>query len=153
MKVLVTGATGFLGSRIVEHFAQQPAYTLILATGRKFSVNNRVESSKVNYLLGDLSDRAFVESLFRHKPDVVVNCASLCSPWGKYEHFYQSNFLTQVCLIEESKRASVERFIYISTPSIYFNYKDRQGVSEESSVPAKMVINSCPFVFVSLYGP
>ncbi|UTW60565.1 NAD-dependent epimerase/dehydratase family protein [bacterium SCSIO 12741] len=137
--ILITGATGFLGSRIVEYFAGSGEFDHLIATGRKFSSNNRVDHSKVKYVLGDLSDRSFVESLFLQNISVVVNCASLSSPWGEEEAFYSANVKTQEHLIAMSEVADVERFVYISTPGIYFNFQDAMGLVEDSPLPQKMV--------------
>ena len=141
MRLLVTGATGFLGSRLVEHLVEQGEIFSIIATGRKLSGDNKITSPKVNYLLGDLRDKNFVKKLFHDKIDVVINCASLSSPWGSYSLFYKSNVLTQKFLIEESIKASIKRFIYISSPSIYFNFKDSIGIKEDTPLPKKMVNN------------
>ena len=70
---------------------------------------------------------------------MVINCASLSSPWGTYESFYQANCVTQHNLIQQSLNSSVKRFIYISSPSIYFDFKDRIGIKEESLLPKKLV--------------
>ncbi len=141
MNILITGATGFLGSRITERFAELDEFEHIIATGRKFSNDNKIENPKVEYLLGDLQDENFVKTLFSGSIDVVVNCASLSSPWGTYEAFYKANVATQKNLIKESLNSSVKRFIYISTPSIYFNFKDSVGIKEDTPLPKKPVNN------------
>lgn len=141
MKLLITGATGFLGSRLVEFFVGLEDVKCIIATGRKFSYPNQVIHLKVKYLLGDLQDVNFVKRLFVEEVDVVINCASLSSPWGAFSTFYKANVVTQKHLIEESLRASVKRFVYISSPSIYFNFKDSIGIREDTILPKKMVNN------------
>ena len=139
MNLLITGATGFLGSSIVKKFAELKEYNNIIATGRSLKPGSKVNSSKVQYLLGDLIDNKFVATLFEHNIDMVINCASLSSPWGTYESFYQANCVTQHNLIQQSLNSSVKRFIYISSPSIYFDFKDRIGIKEESLLPKKLV--------------
>ena len=134
MNLLITGATGFLGSRLIEHLLNQEADYKIIGTGRKFSHDNKWEHKDLSYHLGDLTDKQFVQSLFVNEIDLVINCASLAAPWGDYEKFYQANVLTQKYLIGESIKAEVERFIYISTPSIFFNNKDRLNITESDPV-------------------
>ncbi len=141
MNVIVTGATGFLGSRMVEHLVGETKINRILATGRKFSYDNKVSSKKVEYILGDLTDASFVQQLFSFHIDVVINCASLSSPWGPYKWFYDANIITQKNLILESKKATVKRFIYISSPSIYFNFQDTINVREDTPLPKRMANN------------
>ncbi len=139
MKVLITGATGFLGSRLVEHLTGDDRITFILATGRKFSHNNKVSHEKVKYTLGDLQNAAFVKELFTQDIDVVINCASLSSPWGRKEQFHRANIITQQNLLYESKKANIKRFLYISSPSIYFNFKDSLDITEDTPLPQNMV--------------
>lgn len=132
--VLVTGATGFLGSRLVEHLAGFGGQYKILATGRKFSHPNKVDDKNVVYSLGDLSDKLFVKSLFENKIDIVINCASLAAPWGSRKLFEIANVNTQKNLIHSSCESSIERFVYISTPSIYFNNEDSFNITEDSPI-------------------
>lgn len=141
INLLVTGATGFLGSRLIEHLVEVDQAYNIIATGRKFTLNNKVLSNSVNYFLGDLSDSSFVQSLFKNDIDVVINCASLSAPWGTKDAFYLANITTQKNLIDESLKFHINRFIYISSPSIYFNFKNSLGIKEEDPLPKKMVNN------------
>jgi nucleoside-diphosphate-sugar epimerase len=139
MNILITGATGFLGGRLTERMSKESTITKITATGRTLKPSNICESSKVIYLLGDLSDRKFVISLFAEPISIVINCASISSPWGSYDAFYSANFLSQKWLIAQSIKHNVARFIYIGTPSIYFDYSTRLSITEEDYVPIKMV--------------
>ena len=139
MNVLITGATGFLGGRILEAFAKDATFDYILGTGRKFSSDNKVLAPNVEYLLGDLSNQDFVNTLFERPIDVVINCAGLSSPWGSREAFYQANYLTQKYLVEASERVGVKRFVFISTPSIYFDFNDHLDITEETILPQKLV--------------
>lgn len=138
-RILVTGATGFLGARLVEHLLQNENDIHIIATGRKFSTDNKITNPRLKYLLGDLSDETFVKSLFEHKINVVINCASLSSPWGSPSAFERANITTQQNLICESTSNSIQRFIYISSPSVYFNFKNAINISEDDSMPSTMV--------------
>ncbi len=142
MNILVTGATGFLGSRIVQALLQKYNVEKILATGRKFNTYNQaISSPKINYVLGDLTDKSFVKKLFKSPIDIVINCASLSSPWGTYDTFYKANCTTQSNLIEGAKKSKIKRFIYISSPSIYFDFKNTINVNEASVLPKKLVNN------------
>ncbi len=138
MNVLLTGATGFLGWRTLEVLVRNPEVKHILATGRTLKSTHTIKHKKVTYILGDLEDKPFVNSLFG-KIDCVVNAAALSSPWGDKKLFYKANILTQQHLIEASKNHKIKRFVYISTPSLYFDYKDRFMIKEEDKLPKKFV--------------
>ncbi len=139
MNILVTGATGFLGSRTVEFLCDQPEVTQIIATGRSKAFQPSFSSERVRYVYGDLADELFVSELMEHPVDYLVNCASLSSPWGTYNQFYRANIQSQEHLINASIAKRVERFIYISSPSIYFDFQDHLNLSEESVIPEKQV--------------
>lgn len=139
MQLLVTGATGFLGYRTLEYLLQQPGVDSILATGRTLKPTHTHQHPKLRYQLGDLSDSAFVASLFEKPITHVVNCASLSSPWGAYQAFYRANCLSQQYLIQHSERNGVQKFVYISSPSVYFTGTDRLQISEDEALPKKFV--------------
>lgn len=140
MKIVVTGATGFLGFRTIEYLIDQPSVNKIIATGRKFSYHNKVENDKVTYHLGDLNDAGFVDKLCSEVDiDAIVNCASLSSPWGRRADFVKANVDTQSNLIRSAEKYSIKKFIYISSPSIYFELKDKYDIKESDPLPNKMI--------------
>lgn len=139
MRILITGATGFLGSKTLESFANKTAFDHIIATGRTLTPDRKVHKEHVTYRLGELSDPDFVASLFTEPIDMVINCASLSSPWGAYDEFYQANIVTQQLLIEQCLKHDVQRFIYISSPSVYFRFSDQYNVTEETPLPRQLV--------------
>ena len=66
MNILLTGATGFLGYRILEVLVINPEIKLIIANGRSLIPSRKVTHDKVKYFLGDLSKIDFVHSLSHH---------------------------------------------------------------------------------------
>ena len=138
MNILVTGATGFLGSRLIEKLNTLNYIDVIIATGRKLRKTHFVESKKIKYVLGDLSDKAFVNQI-TSEVDILINCASLSSTWGTYSDFEKSNIDTQINLIEASKTNKVKKIIYISSPGVYYEFKDIIGVSEKDPLPKTFV--------------
>ena len=140
MNILLTGATGFLGYRTLERLIQLPTVDKIVATGRSLRNSREIINSKVSYVLGDLTNESFVNRLMENI-DVVINTASLSSPWGSESSFYMANVITQKNIINASINNKVKRFIYISTPSIYYNGEDRELVKESDPLPIKFVNN------------
>ena len=136
MKVLVTGATGFLGSRIVEKLLENSDYHVI-ATGRDKKKAEKLSSLGAEVSTGSLEDNAFVDNLLK-EVEVVIHSAALSSPWGKYEDFYRANLLATENIIKASKKNNTRRIVHISTPSIYFDYQDRFNIKEDF-LPAKFV--------------
>ncbi|MCB0734423.1 MAG: NAD-dependent epimerase/dehydratase family protein [Flavobacteriales bacterium] len=139
MNVLITGATGFLGGRLVEYFSDKSEFNRILATGRTLKSNELTALPGVFVHLGELDNREFVDSLFDDHIDLIIHCAGLSSPWGSFDAFHRANVISQENLIRRSAEQGQVRIIYISTPTIYFNFKDRLGLREDDELPNKFV--------------
>ena len=140
MNILLTGATGFLGFRTLEELVQLTYVKKIIATGRTLIASRKIQNDKIKYILGDLTEKNFVDSLVKDI-DIIINNAALSSPWGSFKQFYLANIKTQKNIIEASKKIGVERIIYISSASIYYNGKNRQMVKENDALPKKFVNN------------
>jgi nucleoside-diphosphate-sugar epimerase len=138
MKILLTGATGFLGYRTLEKLIHLPEVEEIIATGRTLVGYRKIEHPKVTYRFGHLEDLLFVNDVTKGVV-IIINTASLSSPWGKRNNFVQANIKTQENLIKAAKENKVSRFIYISSPSIYYNGKSRFNVKEDEKLPSKFV--------------
>ena len=138
--ILITGATGFVGGRMLETFMEYFGNQQVIGTGRNETAIESWKQKGVTIEKGDLSDAAFTQSLFQKNAiKVVVHVAAKSSPWGTYESFYESNVVATRNLLETATAAKVERLIYISTPSIYFNFKDRFGVKENDPIDYEFV--------------
>jgi len=133
-RALVTGATGCLGRHLAIRLAKEGWE--VTGMGRQPKIGAELESAGVRFLDGDIRDIAAVNEACTRQ-NVVFHCAALSSPWGRYRDFYSSNVegtqnLVDVCLHNE-----VQRFIHVSTPSIYFNYNPRYNVHENDPLPSK----------------
>jgi 2-alkyl-3-oxoalkanoate reductase len=138
MKILLTGATGFLGYRTLEKIVNLSYVHKVIATGRTIKLTHRINHPKVEYILGDLLEEHFVTSLVS-KVDVIIHTAALSSPWGKQKDFYNTNVTIQKHLINAAVNFKINRIIYISTPSIYFELKDKLDISEDDPLPKKFI--------------
>jgi nucleoside-diphosphate-sugar epimerase len=138
MRILLTGATGFLGFRTLEKLIENPVIEKITATGRTIKPTHHIIHPKVNYVLGDLADKQFVKKIIA-EVDVIIHAAALSSPWGSYEMFHEANVTNIQNLIHFAELNGIKRFIYISTPSMYFNGKDRFDIKESDPLPQRFV--------------
>jgi nucleoside-diphosphate-sugar epimerase len=129
VNVLVTGATGFLGSHIVERLVQRGEHVraLVRATSR----TSLLESLGVELVQGDITD---AESLAPALSgiDVVYHAAAMVSDWGRWEDFRTATINGTRNMLKAATAARVGRFLYVSTDGVY-RYPDlRNGVTEES---------------------
>ncbi len=139
-KIIITGAAGFLGGRVAKHFVNHFTDYEIVATSRRDIRAEELQSVGCTFIAGDLCDENFCEKLTLNA-SIVVHCAALSSPYGAYEKFYSSNYIATDTLLNASIKNGVQKFIFISTPSIYFNFTSRYNVKESDPIPQKMVNN------------
>jgi nucleoside-diphosphate-sugar epimerase len=128
MRILVTGGGGFLGFHIIRELLKNSTYIIT-----NFSRHNYpdLEELGVPTIRGDLRKKEDVERALKHGFDAIFHVAALAGIWGKYNDFFETNFLGTKNLLEASMSFGVQRFIYTSTPSVVFNQKDLLGVGEE----------------------
>ena len=88
-KILITGATGFLGSRLVEKMSTINGLD-ILATGRILKTQNISKKSNLEYILGDLEDTKFMGRL-TSGIDTIIHTAALSSQMGNPKDFQRTN--------------------------------------------------------------
>ncbi len=113
VKILVTGAAGFLGSHVTRQLAARGAEVRVLL--RPSSSNRAIADLPLEYVTGDLRDSA---SLDRAVAGVqkVFHVAADYRLWSKRsKEIYDSNVGGTKNLLEAAKRAGVEQFIYTST--------------------------------------
>jgi nucleoside-diphosphate-sugar epimerase len=135
-RILVTGATGFAGGYILRELAAQYGKNSVTGTGRNPDAIRRLEAEGFKMCVGDLTDASFVAAKLSDYTE-IVHCAALSSVWGSYELFYQANVITTRNLLTHLK--TLRRFVYISSPSIYFNFTDRFDIREEQPLPKQFV--------------
>ena len=125
-RVLVTGATGFLGRYLVEELINN-GYEVV-AQGRKENVLNRLkEQYKVDILKCSLSE---IENMDLNV-DYVIHAAALSTVWGRWKDFYNSNVLGTENVIKFCMKNNVKRLVYVSSPSVYSAKYDRFDIKEE----------------------
>ncbi|MEO8765086.1 MAG: NAD-dependent epimerase/dehydratase family protein [Ginsengibacter sp.] len=141
-RIIVTGAAGFLGGRTAKFLAQDPGYVEydIVATSRRTTRAQELEGAGCGFKAGDLTDLSFCNDLTK-QAEIVIHCAALSAPYGDYAEFYKSNYIATGHLLKASVENGVKKFIFISTPSIYFTFSDRFNVKETDPLPRKMPNN------------
>ncbi|MFT5353537.1 MAG: nucleoside-diphosphate-sugar epimerase [Polyangiales bacterium] len=132
MKVLVTGATGFLGGRVARRYAASGAE--VLGTGRNAEAGAQLEQDGIWFAKVPLSERDAVIAACADR-DLVVHCAALSAPWGTTQDFETANVLGTENVIAGCERHAVPRLVHISTPSLYMSRKSRFAVREDDPLP------------------
>lgn len=128
MRILVTGGGGFLGTHIIKELLKNPTY---IVTNFSRHAYGHLEDLGVPTFKGDLCKKEDVEKVLDQGFDAIFHVAAMAGVWGKYEDYYNINYLGTKHLIEAAKARKIQRFIYTSTPSVVFNKDDLLGVGEE----------------------
>lgn len=125
MRVLVTGATGFLGGHVVRRLNQRGFQ--VLATGRNL-IKGRTLGAP--FQAADLCNLDQAQAVCRGQ-DAVVHCAAFSSPWGEEADFRLHNEIVTANLLS----TEVQRFVHISSAGVYFRKDEGLNVRESDPLP------------------
>jgi nucleoside-diphosphate-sugar epimerase len=132
MKVLVTGAGGFVGGVIAR---------MLRARGdevRTVARNDYPELIKLGctHVRGDLADPAVAQSAVAGM-DAVIHVAAKAGVWGKAADYESSNITATQNLLDASLQHGLKRFVFTSSPSVTFDGTDAKHANESLPYPAK----------------
>lgn len=136
-RVLVTGATSGLGRNAVEYLLKTGIP--VRATGRNAAVGAELAAAGAQFVALDLATAGAPELLeLVSGCDTVWHCAALSSPWGSLADFEAANVTATIELAKAALVARATRFVHVSTPALYFDFKHRLGIREDF-VPKRYV--------------
>lgn len=119
VNIVVTGASGFLGSHVAARLAGDH---VVHGLGRSFDLERRrgLESSGVRLHRVDLTDATDAPALeaLLDDADAVIHCAAMSTLWGREQDLRRVNVDATAWLAQASARRGL-RFVHISSPSIY----------------------------------
>lgn len=136
MTYYVTGATGFLGGRVVELLLEKGEK--VIAFGRNLDELKRLEAQGATYVRAELTDRRALSETIP-EGSVVIHCAALSTPWAKESAYYKANVLGTQLIASVALEKKVKRFIHISTPSIYVEKISKENIRESDPLPSEMI--------------
>lgn len=132
-KILITGGAGFIGSHVVRRFVQTyPNYTIInldalTYAGNPENLTDIEQASNYRFIKGDITDEAFILSLFKDEQfDAVIHLAaeshvdrSILDPLA----FVRTNVMGTAVLLNAArtiwKDKEGKRFYHVSTDEVY----------------------------------
>ena len=130
MRVLVTGAQGYLGRKLVTALLERgelagpggPPERIDSLLLTDMAPSAPQGDTRLRYLGGDIADPAFVATLFAEAPQSVFHLAALMSAGAEtaFEAGYQANLHGTLHLLEAARRAGNRpRFVFSSTIATY----------------------------------
>jgi dTDP-glucose 4,6-dehydratase len=127
VRILVTGAAGFIGSNFVHYWLERHPDDSIVALDLLTYAGNRASlddvEDRIAFVQGDIADLETIEALLREQEiELVVNFAAeshnslaVVDP-GR---FFQTNVLGTQSLLEAARRAGGTRLHHVSTCEVY----------------------------------
>jgi dihydroflavonol-4-reductase len=122
MKTLVTGGTGFIGSRLALE-ARRQGHEIVIAgqlnSDAERARSKELESAGIRIEQGPLQDSAYARRITQGCHAVIHLAAAQHEANVPDEYFFDVNVNGTRTLIDASKAASVQRFVYGSTIGVY----------------------------------
>lgn len=142
LRILVTGAAGFVGSHIVDAcFKRNHDVRVIVRKSSDLSYLKSI-SYPLEFFYGDLEDQRSTDEACKDI-DVIIHSAGRVTEVGTYDDFFRANVLATRNLLNSARSQGVSKFVFVSSPSIFASYEDQIDIDE--SIPY-------PKVFANFYA-
>ncbi|WP_283786296.1 NAD-dependent epimerase/dehydratase family protein [Bermanella sp. WJH001] len=132
MKILITGAAGDIGSRLVEYF--QKDHSIDLYTSALNSLGPDVSSVHKSC---DIRDNEFIQWIKEIKPHVIIHLASIIQLPDSMsrEEAFEIDVVATENLVKAAIEVGVQKFVVASSGAAYGYWHDNpQWLSEEMPV-------------------
>ncbi|UGT66773.1 NAD-dependent epimerase/dehydratase family protein [Nocardia gipuzkoensis] len=134
-KILVTGASGFLGGALVRRLVRDGEHDVSILVRRTSNLADlRDDIDKIELIYGDLTDPASLDEATRGV-DIVFHSAARVDERGTREQFWNENVRATERLLEAARRGGTGRFVFISSPSAMMDYYGGDQVDVDESLP------------------
>jgi nucleoside-diphosphate-sugar epimerase len=141
MKVLITGASGFLGGHLVEECRGQGDTVRVLVR-RTSDISHLETIPGIEFIYGDLAEKDSLEKACEGV-EVVYHSAGRVFQSGTYEQHYEANYLGTLNVLNACRTMGVKRMVNISSPSTVFDFKDHIHIDESYPYPARYASHYC----------
>lgn len=113
MKILVTGGSGFLGSRLIAKLVRDGQQVFALA--RSTSADSNVRALGATPVRGDLGSP---ETITLPELDAVAHAAAYFRFAGPRAPYFQTNVNGTIALLRAAKKAGAKKFVYVSAAAV-----------------------------------
>lgn len=128
MRYLVTGATGFLGSHLIDLLVSLGEHPRVLI--RPGEPVAGLPTDSVDLFYGDVADHSAMEAALSGV-ERVLHCAARTGPWGPEPEFERTNVTGLKTLVEAAQEAGVQRIVHVSSAIVHGN--DVRGEADETA--------------------
>jgi dTDP-glucose 4,6-dehydratase len=144
VKLLVTGGAGFIGSNFARHVLAEHSDERVVVldkltyAGRVETIQDLIDGGRLTFVEGDICDQDIVRDALADC-DAVVNFAAESHVDRSIEqpgHFIQTDVFGTYVLLEESRRAGIERYVQISTDEVYGSIEEGSFTEQSALDPS-----------------
>ncbi len=116
--ILITGANGFVGSKLCEHFIKKgyKVRGLVRKTSDLSFLKPLMKKLKLYY--GDIRNKDSIRAAFKNT-DIVIHPAGYTNDWGKMKIFYDINVIGTKNIAELCLEYSIKHLVHFSTINVY----------------------------------
>ena len=138
MKIIITGATGFVGRHLAERLHEDGFQ--VVGLGRSTDAGDALQEQGIVFRQADVCDASqTIEAI--SAAECVIHCAGKSGPWGRFRDFYKTNVIGTRNVVAACQHYKIEKLIFISSPSIYHTGEDRYDISENDPLPKRQASN------------
>jgi len=130
VRLLITGAAGFIGSRLAEMalaevenlgYSEIVLLDALTYSGRRENLVGVVGDSRVRFVHGSINDADLVDELLQGTHSVLHLAAEshVDRSIAGAAPFFVTNVLGTQQLLESSRRGGVQKFVHVSTDEVY----------------------------------
>ena len=135
MRVLVTGATGFVGQHVARRLRQTSD---VIVFARDTAKASRVLGEGFDVAAGDLRDREAIERAL-NGVDVVYHIAARRDHWGRpYSEYFNANVTGTQNLLDAARAAGTRKIVYCSSVGVLGYGFDYRPVDEAHPYGSKL---------------
>lgn len=159
MKILVTGAAGFIGFHLIKALLEAPSleneetivgidnindyYDIGLKQERLKVLSNHPQAERFKFIKLDLADREAMSALFaNYKFDVVINLGAQAGVRYSIENpnaYMDSNMVGFLNVLEGCRQTKVKHLLYASSSSVYgMNIKQPFSTNDRVDYPISL---------------
>ena len=147
MAYFVTGAAGFIGSKVAEKLLDRGEKVVGIdnmndyydVRVKQWRLQHLQKNSRFQFVQGDIGDLELLKNIFNeHQFDAVFNLAaragvraSVADPWV----YYQTNVTGTLNLLECCRQKGIRKFILASTSSVYGETETPFNVGNKTDTP------------------